>query len=276
MDEMFRPAGVLCSMYAPICTVGFVHEAIPPCRSVCEAAKQGCEPLLAKFDIAWPANLQCDHLPVYDRSVCITPQAIISSDVTPQPTPEQAPCECLKTRPLRKRVYRRRNFDFVVRGKVRSVDTFGSLTLTTVAVTKVVRKGRVQVIPGADAHLWTNRSCACPPLPLHQDYLLLGWEDFANSRLLYLDGSIAVPYRKKHVKKIQNWEGLDASPTPTVNTPLSSTLTPAHPGSDVRNNQRRRKRKRKNPRNKKLKRKRRKNRRGRKHNSERRTNNSGR
>ncbi|KAG7172782.1 Secreted frizzled-related protein 4-like [Homarus americanus] len=79
MDEMFRPAGVLCSMYAPICTVGFVHEAIPPCRSVCEAAKQGCEPLLAKFDIAWPANLQCDHLPVYDRSVCITPQAIISS-----------------------------------------------------------------------------------------------------------------------------------------------------------------------------------------------------
>lgn len=36
-----------------------------------------------------------------------------------------------------------------------------------------------------------------------RDSLLLGWEDFANSRLLYLEGSIVVPYRKRYVKKIQ-------------------------------------------------------------------------
>lgn len=69
----------LCAMYAPICTVGFLSEAIPPCRSVCQAARDGCEPLLAKFNIPWPESLACEALPVYDRGVCITPQAIIST-----------------------------------------------------------------------------------------------------------------------------------------------------------------------------------------------------
>ncbi|CAM9850303.1 unnamed protein product [Bubo scandiacus] len=37
----------LCSMYAPVCTV--LEQAIPPCRSICERARQGCEALMNKF-----------------------------------------------------------------------------------------------------------------------------------------------------------------------------------------------------------------------------------
>lgn len=44
------------------------------------------------------------------------------------------------------------------------MDTFGELTLTTVTVKEVVRTGRVGVVAGRDAHLWTNRSCVCPAL----------------------------------------------------------------------------------------------------------------
>ncbi|XP_068212348.1 LOW QUALITY PROTEIN: secreted frizzled-related protein 3-like [Palaemon carinicauda] len=218
MDEVFRPAGVfLCSMYAPICTVEFLSEAIPPCRSVCEAARKGCEPLLARFNIPWPSNLECSSLPLYDRGVCITPEAIISPDAAPRQEAVEVPCECGKTRKLREKLYKARKFHYVIRGTVKSVDTFGSLTLTTMTVSEVVRAGRVIVIVGKDTYLWTNRSCECPPLTPEQDYIILGWEDFANSRLLYLDGSVAVPYRRRYVRKIKLWEG----PIPTT-TPIST------------------------------------------------------
>lgn len=264
----------LCSMYAPICTVGFVSEAIPPCRSVCEAARLGCEPLLANYKIPWPSNLQCENLPVYDRGVCITPQAIISSDVTPQPPQEEAdvsttptlpaPCECRKPRLLQERVYKRRRFDYALRGTVKSVDTFGELTLVTVAVRKVVRMGQVQLSDGFDAHLWTNRSCACPPLVLNEEYLLLGWEDFANNRLLYLDGSIAVPYKRKYVRKIQKWDGV-TTPRPgavTTTTPSVRPLGIQVGSSEKWRRRRRRKKRKKNQRGRKnRKQKRRRNRR---------------
>lgn len=214
----------LCSMYAPICTVDFATEAVPPCRSVCEASRDGCEPLLRRFNIPWPESLECAHLPVYDRGVCITPEAIITAEASPQPEVEEGPCECLRRPKLREKIYKKRDFDYVLRGTVQSVDTFGGLTLTTVLVSHVVRAGRVRVLAGESAHLWTNRSCACPPLALAQDSLLLGWEDFANSRLLYLEGSIVVPYRKRYVKKIQAWDGFTWKP-PTA-TPLPTLPSP--------------------------------------------------
>lgn len=37
----------------------------------------------------------------------------------------------------------------------------------------------------------------------HREYLVLGWEDFANSCLLFPEGSLAVPYKRRYVKKIK-------------------------------------------------------------------------
>lgn len=70
----------LCAMYAPICTIDFQHEPIKPCKSVCERARAGCEPVLVRYGHAWPESLACDELPLYDRGVCISPEAIVTAE----------------------------------------------------------------------------------------------------------------------------------------------------------------------------------------------------
>lgn len=60
----------LCSMYAPVCTV--LEKAIPPCRSICERAKLGCEALMNKFGFQWPDRLRCENFPVLgDGRLCV-------------------------------------------------------------------------------------------------------------------------------------------------------------------------------------------------------------
>lgn len=60
----------LCSMYVPVCTV--LDRAIPPCRSLCERARQGCEALMNKFGFQWPDRLQCQNLPVHGTGeICV-------------------------------------------------------------------------------------------------------------------------------------------------------------------------------------------------------------
>ncbi|KAL4623386.1 secreted frizzled-related sequence protein 4-like isoform X1, partial [Arapaima gigas] len=70
----------LCAMYAPICTLHeFVREPIKPCRAVCRRARDGCEPVLRRYNHSWPESLACDELPEYERGVCISPEAIVSA-----------------------------------------------------------------------------------------------------------------------------------------------------------------------------------------------------
>ncbi|XP_005807726.2 frizzled-7-A-like [Xiphophorus maculatus] len=60
----------LCSMYAPVCTV--LEQAIPPCRSLCERARQGCEALMNKFGFQWPDRLRCEAFPVHGGGeICV-------------------------------------------------------------------------------------------------------------------------------------------------------------------------------------------------------------
>nr|QDW65359.1 frizzled1/2/7 [Himerometra robustipinna] len=51
----------LCSMYAPPCTM--VDFAIPPCKSLCQSARNGCETLMNRFGFQWPDKLNCDLFP---------------------------------------------------------------------------------------------------------------------------------------------------------------------------------------------------------------------
>ncbi|GAB6029668.1 hypothetical protein CHUAL_005400 [Chamberlinius hualienensis] len=51
----------LCSMYAPVCTI--LDHALPPCRSLCDSARQGCENLMNKFGFQWPESLDCTKFP---------------------------------------------------------------------------------------------------------------------------------------------------------------------------------------------------------------------
>ncbi len=52
----------LCAMYAPVCTI--LDHPIPPCRGLCQAAKQNCEEVMLKFDYPWPPEFECSKFPV--------------------------------------------------------------------------------------------------------------------------------------------------------------------------------------------------------------------
>ncbi|RWS08957.1 Frizzled-7-A-like protein, partial [Dinothrombium tinctorium] len=59
----------LCSMYAPVCTI--LERAIPPCRSLCQSARDGCEALVNKFGFQWPKALECSKFPKGDDELCV-------------------------------------------------------------------------------------------------------------------------------------------------------------------------------------------------------------
>lgn len=59
----------LCSVYAPVCTI--IEKAIPPCRSLCESARAGCEDLMNSFGFNWPDNLDCSKLPENGKELCV-------------------------------------------------------------------------------------------------------------------------------------------------------------------------------------------------------------
>ncbi|MCJ8730014.1 hypothetical protein PDJAM_G00113180 [Pangasius djambal] len=76
----------LCSMYAPVCTV--LEQAIPPCRSLCERARQGCEALMNKFGFQWPERLRCENFPVHGAGeICVGQNTSDTGKPTSEPTP---------------------------------------------------------------------------------------------------------------------------------------------------------------------------------------------
>lgn len=48
----------ICSVYVPECEAA---QAEPPCRTLCEQARTGCEPLMNKFGVQWPQSLSCEN-----------------------------------------------------------------------------------------------------------------------------------------------------------------------------------------------------------------------
>lgn len=52
----------LCSMYTPICIEDY-HKPLPVCRSVCERARAGCEPIMKQYSFEWPDRMKCENFP---------------------------------------------------------------------------------------------------------------------------------------------------------------------------------------------------------------------
>ena len=52
----------LCSVFAPMCAEG-IDRPIYSCRSMCEAARNGCTPVMQKFGFDWPGTLDCNLMP---------------------------------------------------------------------------------------------------------------------------------------------------------------------------------------------------------------------
>lgn len=60
----------LCSMYAPVCTI--LETPIPPCRHLCESARDNCDKILQDFGFKWPDYFECSRFPASDdKNLCV-------------------------------------------------------------------------------------------------------------------------------------------------------------------------------------------------------------
>lgn len=52
----------LCSLFAPVC-VPELSGPVSPCRSLCEAVRDGCVPVMSAFGFPWPEMFNCSRFP---------------------------------------------------------------------------------------------------------------------------------------------------------------------------------------------------------------------
>uniref|UniRef100_H3A7R6 Secreted frizzled related protein 4 n=1 Tax=Latimeria chalumnae TaxID=7897 RepID=H3A7R6_LATCH len=173
----------LCAMYAPICTLEFLHDPIkPPCKSVCQRARDGCEPIMNRYNHSWPESLACEDLPVYDRGVCISPEAIVTD--LPEDKIDQLTlilinlftdhCRCRKMKPTLT-TYLQKNYTYIIHAKVKEINKSGCNEITTVVEVKETLKSSVPIVQ-THVPLITNSSCPCPELLPNQDLLIMCYE----------------------------------------------------------------------------------------------------
>ena len=61
-------ASLLCAVYMPPCTPSL--SSLPPCRSLCERVREGCQPLMHEFDQPWNNELRCETFPKETEGEC--------------------------------------------------------------------------------------------------------------------------------------------------------------------------------------------------------------
>ncbi|NWI19151.1 SFRP4 protein, partial [Crypturellus soui] len=203
----------LCAMYAPICTLEFLYDPIKPCKSVCQRARDGCEPIMRRYNHSWPESLACDELPIYERGVCISPEAIVTELPEARPhghPPPNCPlspslqerCRCKKIKPTLS-TYLSKNYSYIIHAKVRNVERGSCNEITTVVDVKDILKS-LTPIPLSQVPLLTNSSCQCPPLQPKQDVLIMCYE--WRSRLMLLDGCLVEKWKDQLNKRVKRWE----------------------------------------------------------------------
>ncbi|KAG8432516.1 hypothetical protein GDO86_016964 [Hymenochirus boettgeri] len=208
----------LCAMYAPICTIDFQHEPIKPCKSVCERARAGCEPILIEYRHTWPESLACEELPVYDRGVCISPEAIVTVEHVPDSMTDfpmdsnngncgSAVGDHCKCKPMKasQKTYLKNNYNYVIRAKVKEVKVKCHDATAVVEVKEILKSSLVN-IPKDTVTLYTNSGCLCPQLVANEEYIIMGYEDKERTRLLLVEGSLAEKWRDRLAKKVKRWD----------------------------------------------------------------------
>uniref|UniRef100_A0A6P7F510 Frizzled-7-like n=1 Tax=Diabrotica virgifera virgifera TaxID=50390 RepID=A0A6P7F510_DIAVI len=94
----------MCSVYVPVCTI--LDHALPPCRSLCISARNGCEHVMLNFGFHWPDYLNCDNFPEPDQ-LCVGQNKLT---VTPSPNSDDS-----SNHPVTKKwsPYHGKNYGFV-------------------------------------------------------------------------------------------------------------------------------------------------------------------
>ena len=61
--HFFSCQSFLCVFYVPPCS----DSVLPPCRSLCEKAKDGCNEILNRFGFHWPEKFNCSIFPISEH-----------------------------------------------------------------------------------------------------------------------------------------------------------------------------------------------------------------
>ena len=78
---------LLCALYAPQCRAESA-DPVPPCRELCDDARSGCWPLMAKFGFLWPDFLNCSRFPSAESgAVCVGAGGEVSLPEPPATSP---------------------------------------------------------------------------------------------------------------------------------------------------------------------------------------------
>lgn len=91
----------LCTLYTPICTS--LDKPPLPCRELCVRVREGCLPLLLKFNFKWPEAMNCEQFSRRGDSICID-RPDVATVATPSPSPSPSPViqpQAGKCEPLR-------------------------------------------------------------------------------------------------------------------------------------------------------------------------------
>ncbi|WAR02408.1 SFRP3-like protein [Mya arenaria] len=204
----------LCAMFAPICTPMFQKEAIPPCRSVCESSRHGCEPVMNQYNISWPTDLNCDRLPEYDKGVCVSPEAIVSSmpegetpnEKSKEKGKEQTECSCNTRIKPNKKVFKKGKYDYAIGALIKHITPLGAnATLIRVTVNSILLRGKVHLQERRDINLLAGSSCVCPALRTGRQYLIVSREDVMMNRLLFTEDSLISRWKTKWGTKFMRW-----------------------------------------------------------------------
>ncbi|XP_070800238.1 secreted frizzled-related protein 2-like [Pituophis catenifer annectens] len=112
----------LCSLFAPVC-ISQMEEPIFPCRSLCEAVRDSCLPVMAAFGFPWPEMLNCSRFPG-GNELCIPP---VGPEDQEQPLREDAVCTaCLDSGPSEKDFLEKVcNQDFALKMTIKSLSGVG-------------------------------------------------------------------------------------------------------------------------------------------------------
>ncbi|XP_005992612.3 secreted frizzled-related protein 5 [Latimeria chalumnae] len=104
----------LCSLFAPICFDRFIY----PCRSLCEAVRSSCAPIMACYGFSWPEILNCNKFPA-DHGLCISSIARqINTNLRTVPQASCTDCELEEARSYKEILETFCSSDFVVKIRI--------------------------------------------------------------------------------------------------------------------------------------------------------------
>ncbi|XP_071540736.1 uncharacterized protein [Panulirus ornatus] len=77
----------LCALYMPVCTNYGFH--LPPCRSLCKQAREGCEQMMTELGLSWPSKFDCTRFPEHHELMCaltLNHSSVTTTSTTPPST----------------------------------------------------------------------------------------------------------------------------------------------------------------------------------------------